>query len=185
MRRLIEKPSDMSNNLVVVGFYYLKQGQALMRAIETQLERNIQTKGEYFLADALQLLLNEGMRMRVQPVDVWLDCGKPETVLETNRYLLTHAHDNSQAMRSDKYVVIPPVYIDPSARIVNSVVGPYATLSAGCQVENSIIRDSIVDEGATIRDSMMAQSLIGKNARVAGRYRSFNVGDSSEVGFIE
>lgn len=181
--RLIEKPSDVSNNLVVVGFYYLKDAQALMAAIREQTERNIQTKGEYFLADALQLLLNRGMKMRVQPVDVWLDCGKPETVLETNRYLLAHGHDNSRSVAHEGYVVVPPVHIHPTARIVNSVIGPHATISAECQIENALIRDSIIDDGATIQDTMLAQSLVGQNARVWGRYRSFNVGDSSEVGF--
>lgn len=181
--RLIEKPSDMSNNLVVVGFYYLKEARDLIEAIREQIERNIQTKNEYFLADALQLLLNKGMKMRVQPVDVWLDCGKAETVLETNRYLLAHGHDNSQDTKRDGYVVIPPAHIHPSAHIVHSVIGPHATISAGCHVENAIIRDSIIDDGATIQDTVLAQSLIGQHARVTGRYRSFNVGDSSEVGF--
>lgn len=181
--RLIEKPSDATNNLAVVGFYYLKQAERLVQAIHEQLERKIQTKGEYFLADALQLLLEGGLRMRVQPVDVWLDCGKPETVLQTNQYLLEHGHGNVQDGRQDGYVVIPPVHIDPSARIVNSVIGPYATISADCHIENALIRDSIIDAESSIHDTMLSHSLIGRQARVAGRYRSFNVGDSSEVGF--
>ncbi len=181
--RLIEKPDDVRNNLVVVGFYYLKDSQAFMRAIEEQIAKSIRTKNEYFLADALQLLLDKGMKMRVQPVDVWEDCGKPETVLHTNRYLLDHGHDNSAQINADDYIIIPPVNIHPSAKITHSIIGPHATIAANCLVENSIIRDSIIDEGASIQDATLAQSLIGREARVTAKFRAFNVGDSSEVGF--
>ncbi len=183
--RLIEKPTDRKDNLVVVGFYYLKDSQAFMRAIEEQIARNIQTRNEYFLADALQLMLDKGMHMRVQPVEVWEDCGKPETVLHTNRYLLDHGRDNSAQARqwAEGSIIIPPVHIDPTARLVHSLVGPHVTLAAGCRVENSIIRDSIIDEDATIQNALLTDSLIGKEARLNGKFRKFNIGDSSEVGF--
>ncbi|MBI5054617.1 MAG: NTP transferase domain-containing protein [Chloroflexi bacterium] len=182
--KLIEKPEDKNNNLVVVGFYYLKDSQAFMRAIEEQMAKNIKTKNEYFLADALQLLLDKGMKMRVQPVDVWEDCGKPETVLHTNQYLLENGRDNSKLFEGNcDNIIIPPVHIDPSAHITRSVIGPNVTIAAGCKVEGSIIRDSIIDEGAMIQTGLLAHSLIGKDARVIGKYRTFNVGDSSEVGF--
>jgi glucose-1-phosphate thymidylyltransferase len=183
--RLIEKPTDRKDNLVVVGFYYLKDSQAFMHAIEEQIARNIQTKNEYFLADALQLMLDKGMQMRVQPVAVWEDCGKPETVLHTNRYLLDHGRDNSPQARqwAEGSIIIPPVHIDPTARLVHSLIGPHVTIAAGCRVENSIIRDSIIDEGATIQNALLTDSLIGKEARLNGKFRTFNIGDSSEVGF--
>jgi glucose-1-phosphate thymidylyltransferase len=119
----------------------------------------------------------------VQPVEVWEDCGKPETVLHTNQYLLDHGHDNSAKVQADGSIIIPPVHIDPSAQLVNSIVGPHVTIAAGCKVEHSVVRDSIIDEGASIQNALLAQSLIGKEARVSGKFRAFNVGDSSEVGF--
>jgi glucose-1-phosphate thymidylyltransferase len=181
--RLVEKPTDKRNNLVVVGFYYFKQAERLMAAIEEQIERDIRTQDEYFLADAVNLMLAHGARMRVQPVDVWLDCGKAETVLETNRYLLEHGHDNSAEVRAERSVIIPPVNVHPTAEIRGSIIGPHATIAARCQVENSIIRDSILDEGATVQDGLLSQSLIGRDARLSGRFRSFNIGEASEVGF--
>jgi glucose-1-phosphate thymidylyltransferase len=181
--RLVEKPADMRNNLVVVGFYYFNDSRLLIECIEEQIAKEIKTKNEYFLADAVNLMLQRGLRMRVQPVEVWQDCGKPETVLETNRYLLEHGHDNSADRTSAAYIVIPPVNIDPSARVSQSIIGPHATLAAGCVVENSIVRDSIIDEGAVIRHAQLTGSIIGRDARVAGKFRVFNVGDSSEVGF--
>jgi glucose-1-phosphate thymidylyltransferase len=181
--RLVEKPSDVRNNLVVVGFYYFKDSALLVDCIREQIENDIRTQNEYFLADAVNLMLKRGVKMRVQEVDVWQDCGKTETVLETNRYLLDHGHDNSARVQAQGFVVVPPVFIHPTARISRSVIGPHATIAAGCRVEDSIIRDSILDEGAVVHGALLAQSLIGRNAKVGGRYRAFNVGEASEVGF--
>ncbi len=180
--RLIEKPDDVKNNLVVVGFYYFKDGPLLMDCIREQLQRDIRTKDEYFLADAVNLMLARGTRMRVQKVDVWQDCGTTETVLETNRYLLDKGCTSVPPSGGD-YVVIPPVNIHPSAHIRRSVIGPYATVAANCVVEDSVIRDSILDEGAIAQGVSATQSLIGRNAKVNGRFRTFNVGEASEIGF--
>ena len=181
--RLVEKPQDVNNNLAVVGCYYFKQAERLMEAIGQQIRQDIRTQGEYFLADAVNLLLEQGVQMKVQEVEVWQDCGKTETVLETNRYLLDNGHDNSAEVETDGYVVVPPVNVHPSARIRNSIIGPHTTVAANCQVDNSIIRDSILDEGAIVVDGLLSSSLIGRSAKVAGRFRAFNVGEASEVGF--
>jgi glucose-1-phosphate thymidylyltransferase len=181
--RLIEKPADVKNNLVVVGCYYFQQGERLMAAIETQIKHDVRTQGEYFLADAVNLMLQDGLNMRVQEVEVWQDCGKTETVLETNRYLLDHGHDNSAQVRAEGFVVVPPVNIHPTALIRASILGPHATVAAHCRIENSIIRDSIVDEESVVQGALLAGSLIGRSAKVAGRFRAFNVGEASEVGF--
>jgi glucose-1-phosphate thymidylyltransferase len=182
--RLIEKPEDMDNNLAVVGFYYFKEAGDLLAAIEQQMESGTQLSGEYYLADAINVMLQDGLQMRVEPVDVWQDCGKPGPLLETNRYLLDHGRDNSQAAKArDGVVIVPPVYVDPSARIVESVIGPHVSIGPGCSIEHSLVRESIIDAESTIIDSVLADSLIGREARVTGRFRTLNVGDSSEVGF--
>jgi glucose-1-phosphate thymidylyltransferase len=184
VRRLVEKPSDIANNLAVVGFYYFRDSARLIAAIEQQMQRQVQIGGEFYLADAVNVLLGEGIKMRVQPVEVWQDCGKPESLLETNRYLLDHHRDNSaEAARRKGIVVVPPVYIDPTADIEASVVGPHVSIGPDCVIRRSLIRDSIVDAGSNIIDTALSASLIGRDARVVGRDRSLNVGDSSEIGF--
>ena len=95
VKRLIEKPQDVTNNLAVVGFYYFKDSQALVSAIDEQIRRDLQLKGEFYLADAINIMLEKGLKMHTQQVDVWLDAGTPEALLETNRYLLEHGKDNS------------------------------------------------------------------------------------------
>ncbi|NOZ28854.1 MAG: NTP transferase domain-containing protein [Chloroflexi bacterium] len=183
--RLVEKPATDEHRLAVIGVYYIKDSQWLMRAIDELMERDIQTKGEYYLADALQLMIDQGAYFIPKEVEVWEDCGKPETVLHTNRYLLSKLQDNGQKAHLVNTTVIPPVYIAPTATVENSIIGPYATIADHATVRNSLIRDSIIDEGAQICDTMLDQSLIGKNALVRGRYHRLNVGDSSQVDFSD
>jgi glucose-1-phosphate thymidylyltransferase len=179
--RLIEKPNDMSNNLAVIGVYYLRDSAWLMRAIEELIRRDIKTKGEYFLADALQLMIDQGAVMTAQQLEVWEDCGKPDTVLHTNRYLLDHGH--GQIVPTQNSIIIPPVYIASNATVVNSIVGPYVTIADEGVIKNSIVRDSIIDERAHIEDAMLQGSLIGRDARVAAGFERLNVGDSSQIDF--
>jgi glucose-1-phosphate thymidylyltransferase len=182
--RLIEKPDSMSDNLAIIGLYYVKEIQRLMAAIKSLLDQNIQTKGEFYLADALQLMIDDGAIIRPEPVSVWLDCGQPETVLETNRYLLKHNMDNSEDVASVNSIIIPPVHIHPTAKIKNSIIGPYVTIAAKCDIEGSIIRDSIVDEESYLKNAMLDQSLIGRKVDFIGRPRQLNLGDSAYVGFL-
>ncbi len=181
--RLIEKPETVENDLAVVGFYYMKDGPGFMKAIHRQIDENIMTKGEYYLADAIQLMLDDGMKLRAEQVEVWEDCGKPETVLQTNRFLLDNGSDNSADFPEGNYIINPPVYIHPSATIENSVVGPHVSVGADCVIKNAIIRDSIMDVGAMVEDGILGQSLIGQDAKVGGRFRQFNVGDKSVIGY--
>jgi glucose-1-phosphate thymidylyltransferase len=181
----VEKPTTMDNRLAVIGLYYFKNGRRLIDAIQKLMDNKMMTRGEYFLADAMQLMVQEGMKFRIEPVSVWLDCGRPDTVLETNRYLLQNSRDNSAEFSNRRdIIIVPPVNIHPSAQISQSVIGPYVTIAANCIISNSFLRDTIVDEGAVCRDTLMEQSLVGRNARVEGRFRMVNVGDSSAMGFV-
>jgi glucose-1-phosphate thymidylyltransferase len=182
--RLIEKPSSMKDNLAVIGLYYVKDIQRLMTTIKTLMDKNIQTKGEFYLADALQLMIDDEAVLKPEMVSVWLDCGKPETLLETNRHLLKHNMDNSSEVASINSIVIPPVHVHPTVKIKNSIIGPYVTIAAKCEIEDSIIRDSIVDEQTYIKDAMLQESLIGRNVDLIGRYRQLNLGDSAQISFL-
>lgn len=182
VKRLIEKPQEMENNLAVVGFYFFKEARDLLSAIDEQIARNTQLKGEFFLADAVNIMLERGMRMRTQEVDVWLDAGTRETLLETNRYLLEHGMDNSEDFPQCEGVVIyPPVFIHPTAQVHGSIIGPNVSLGAGCRIEHSIIRDSILEDEAQATDIILDSSLVGRRARLQRRAGVINAGDNTEV----
>ncbi|HML40495.1 MAG TPA: sugar phosphate nucleotidyltransferase [Bellilinea sp.] len=178
--RLVEKPKDVENNLAVVGFYYFKRSEDLLRAIETQMENHITLKNEFFLADAVNILLDQGAYMRTRRVDVWLDAGIPDAVLETNRHLLEHGYDNSaEAAGREGVKIIPPVYIHPSAKISSAVVGPYVSIARDCCLENVVINNSVLDEDTMITQMVLADSLIGRHVQVDGSAEHLNLGDNS------
>ena len=181
--RLIEKPQAMDNNLALVGFYYFKSGQDLIQAIEEQINQKVQLKGEFFLADAINILLEgDSCAMRIQKVNIWLDAGTFEAVLGTNRYLLDHGHDNSEkAGQRIGVKIIPPVYIHPEAEVESSVIGPHATIEAGCRILGSNIQNTIVEKNSQIEDAILAGSMIGQNSRLKGGSYSITVGDNTDL----
>jgi glucose-1-phosphate thymidylyltransferase len=180
--QLIEKPAEMDNNLAVVGFYFFKQAEDLLKAIDEQMARDLKLKGEFFLADAINIMLENKLKMRTQKVDVWLDAGTPEAILETNRYLLEHGLDNSAKIENCNGVVInPPVFIHPSAQVSGSIIGPHVSLGAGCTVENSIIRDSILEDEAQASGVILEASLVGRRAQLRRRAGTINAGDNTVV----
>ena len=148
------------------------------------MERKTQLKGEFYLVDAINIMLEQGLRMRTEPIEEWHDCGKPDTLLETNRYLLENGRDNStEASQREGFIVVPPVFVDPTAEIERSVIGPHVSIGPSCVIKNSMLKNSIVDANSEIIDSSLSESLIGRESRVTGRHRTLNVGDSSEIGF--
>jgi glucose-1-phosphate thymidylyltransferase len=182
VRGLIEKPNDMKNNLAVVGIYYFKRGEDLMAAIDEQMQKGVLTKNEFFLADAIDILLKKGLRMRTQVVEEWLDAGLPETVLETNRKLLEKGRDNSAAHGQHSGVTLrPPVYIHPEASVENSTLGPYVSVGRGSKISNSTIEDAVIERDVVIEDSTLKNSLVGERSKVRGVRGSVNVGDDSNV----
>jgi glucose-1-phosphate thymidylyltransferase len=178
--RMIEKPSDIKNNLAAIGLYYFKSGEALIAAIEEQMRRGMMLKNEYFLADAINILIETGARLRTQEIEVWLDAGTPDSVLETNRYLLEHGQDNcAQACQRPGIAIIPPVYIHDSAQIEASVIGPNVSIGPDCQIKQAIIRNSILEEGTTIEQMILENSLLGRMVQLRGQSIHLNLGDQS------
>lgn len=182
VKRIIEKPKGMENNLVVVGCYYFKSAEKLLAAIEEQMKRELVLKGEFFLTDAVTLMIEDQAKVRTQKADNWLDTGTIEATLETNTHMLDHGHDNSrEATERTGIKVIPPVFIHPSANVEASVIGPHVSIGPDCKVHSCVIRNTILDEGAEVTDSVLDGSFIGREAKVEGRPTRVNMGDNSDV----
>lgn len=179
IQRLVEKPSEPVSHLAVIGVYYFKDAASLYDAIDELIAKDIKTGGEYYLADAIQILIDRGARIEAWPVEVWEDCGKLETLLQTNRFLLTKTGGNCTQLPGS--IVCPPIFVAPSARVEGSIVGPYVTIADNAVVRSAIVKDSIINEGALIEETMLSNSVIGSNAVVRGNFTRLNVGDASEI----
>ncbi len=177
---IIEKPDSFENDLAVVGYYYFTSGEALMAAIDRQLNDKLITKGEYYIADAIKLMMEKGLKLQAKAVDVWLDAGLPETVLSTNRFLLENSAGFENVPQvGDDVEIVPPVYVHPDAKITASVIGPYASIAAGCKVSDSKIENSVIEENTTIQASQLQESLIGARVQINGAHGSLIIGDDS------
>ncbi len=180
IEKLIEKPREPVSNLALVGLYYITNKNLFTECLEKLVNEDIRTKGELQLTDALQLLIDAGEKVTAYPIEGWYDCGKPETLLATNSFLLSRGGSYTS---TDSAIIIPPVYIPDSAKISNSVIGPYATIGENVEIKDSILRNSIIGDDAKIHCSLLTDSLIGRNSEIIGSFKQLNSGDSTEIKF--
>jgi glucose-1-phosphate thymidylyltransferase len=177
---MVEKPEHPKTNLAIVGIYSFRNSSALYNSLERLVDSGHTTKGEIQFTDALAAMVKDGHKIKPVSIDGWYDCGKPETLLETNRHILDKKKFSPKAKNS---LIIPPVYISPTAKVEGSIVGPYVSLGDGVRVESSIISDAIVNENASIQNMNLTGSLVGPSATVVGRKDQLNVGENSEIRF--
>ena len=177
--RLVEKPQEPISNLAVIGIYYVRHMPDLYVAIEEQMRRGLSLKNEYFIADAIQLMIDAGARVIPLPVSEWEDCGNAETLLSTNRFLLQR--QNRDVCARNGSVIVAPSFVADDAVIDHSVVGPFASIGSCVTVRDSIVRDCIIEEHAQISEALVDGSIVGRRARITGLARGLNVGDDSVV----
>ncbi len=176
--RLVEKPQSPPSDLAVVGVYFFADSRVLFAALEQLIAAGEQTKGEFQLTDALQQLVRSGTRLVARRVEHWLDCGTPEALLATNRYLLART---SRYQPRAGALLVPPLYVHESARLENCIVGPNVSVGAGAVVRDAIVRDSIVNHGALVESALLEGSILGENSVVRGSLRRLNLGGFSEL----
>lgn len=175
---LEEKPEHPKSNLAVVGVYYLTNSPVLFRALEAVEREGKRTKGEIQLTDGLMRMVEWGEVLAPFPVEAWYDCGKIETLLQTNRELLDRF---AQPVSRPGVLLLPPVAVDESADVLHSVIGPHASIGPGARVRRAVVQNSIINQGAVVESILLDRSVVGENASVRGAAQRINIGDSSEV----
>jgi glucose-1-phosphate thymidylyltransferase len=177
--KLIEKPSEPVSFEATVGIYYFKKINDLYDAIDEQMRLDIKTKGEYFIADAIQIMIDRGARFRTSNIDVFEDCGNADALLHTNEYLL-RLNPPSPAQRPAS-VIIPPSFVDSTAVIEHAVVGPNVSIGANAVIRDSVVRDAVVEPGSQLVGVVIEHAVIGRNATITGKPKEFNLADNSKV----
>ena len=177
---MIEKPENPVSNLATIGMYYFKENAGLYSAIDRVLAAPPRLQGEYFLADAIKMMIEDGKLLRPYIATEWEDTGTPEATLHAHRWLLERT--GGHAAPRDGVTIIPPVFIADDAVVSQSVVGPYVTVESGCRVERSVLSDTILDRGVSVSNQILERTLLGERAALVGTPLSANLGDDTTLG---
>ena len=184
IKKVTEKPRIPHSNLALVGLYKINEVTELLRGLEYNIKNDIRTNNEFQLADGLQRMIENGVKMTTTPINNWFDCGKKEILLETNRSLLEkHNTFDVDLPVYDNTIIIHPVSIGDNCDITDSIIGPHVTIASNTKIEASIIRDSIIGSYSVLREIILNHSVIGSDTSIRGIRRSLNIGDNTEIDF--
>lgn len=181
IKNLTEKPNIPKSNLALVGIYYIKESEELMKALTHNIDNNLRTQNEIHLTDGLMQMVRNGVKIQTYPVDNWFDCGGKRKLLETNSILLKRKTIPSLSFPNT--IIIEPVSIAENAKINNSIIGPNVSVGENTTVNYSVIRNSIVGSFSEIQNAMIHDSVIGSDSTLKGLSQSLNLGDSTEIDF--
>ncbi len=183
--RMVEKPLIPKSNMAMVGIYYIKETAAMFAALDRHLHNTADENGEYHLTNALQHMIEDGIKFHGFRVTNWFDCGKKETLLSTNATLLKQMEEEhperQKSLDFDTTVIIHPVNIAEGCSIRHCIIGPNVTIGEYTKVESSIIKDSIIGSYAELQQVVLNSSIIGNDAFVRGLSQSLNIGDNTEI----
>jgi glucose-1-phosphate thymidylyltransferase len=180
MTKIVEKPSTPVSKRANIGLYYIKNWKLLYEGIDHVLTQP-KNKGEYYLTDAFQYMIEKGAKIKVVDVEGWYDAGEQGTLLETNRTMLERGRAKAPSSIPAGVKIVEPVYIEDDVKLSASTIGPNVSIGAGSTVEKSELRDTIVGTGATVSNSKLALSMVGDAAVVDGVTGRLNVSDHSVV----
>lgn len=180
MKQIIEKPTEPISKLANIGLYYIRDWKLLFEGIHHVMNSEPGPSGEFYLTDAFQYMVDHGARLKVAPVEGWYDAGKPETLLQTNRHVLSTTRGKTPAAK-DGVRIHEPVHVADGVTLDNAEIGPNVTLAAGVRVSGSTLRDCVVGEKSVVDNCRLHNSLIGADVTVRGLTGQVDLGDHSVV----
>lgn len=182
VKKLIEKPRIPKSNQGLVGIYKISKAAKLFEAIEQMMAEHHRTNDEYHLTDALMRMLKGGEPITIAEVDSWHDCGKKETLLEANSILLNRPDFQTSEYNDDEEtIIIQPVKIGKNCVIRHSIIGPDVVVGDNTNIENSIIKNSIIGSYSELANVILDQSIMGNDTFLKGVSQSLNIGDNTEI----
>ncbi len=179
----VEKPEEFVSDEAIIGIYYFKDGDFLKSELQYLLDNDIKDKGEYQLTNGLENMKAKGSKFTSGTVNEWMDCGNKNVTIETNGKILGFIADEEDLVSSEAQIenskIIPPCYIAPGAKISNSTIGPRVSVGANTVVDNSTLRDVLIQEDSEVRNAKLSNSMIGNKAKFDGNFREISIGDYS------
>lgn len=181
--KVVEKPSIPKSNMALVGIYKVKETNFMFSCLQKVIEKDRKSSGhEYSLTDALECMIQSGAQFKSFKVQNWFDCGKKETILESNATLLKKFGGKvEEAEKFENTIIIPPVSIGEGCDIKNSVIGPNVSIGDNTILNYTIVKESIIGSYSKLYDVVLDDSLIGSDTGIKGETRSLNIGDNADI----
>ena len=181
---LVEKPKEFVTDLAVIGIYYFKDIAVLKNELQLVLDNNIIHGGEYQINDGIKQMMAKGMKFVPGKVSEWMDCGNKNVTVDTNSRMLGFLHNDGEHLidydvKSENSMIIPPCYIGKDVILINSTVGPNVSLGDGSHVQNSTIKNSLIQTHSHIKNANLDNAMIGNHASFDGNFTNISIGDYS------
>ena len=181
---LVEKPKEFVSDLAVIGIYYFKDITVLKNELQIVLDNNIIHGGEYQINDGIKQMMAKGMKFVPGKVSEWMDCGNKNVTVDTNCRMLGFLHNDGAHLvdfdvKLENSTIIPPCYIGKDVILINATVGPNVSLGDGCHIQNSTIKNSLVQTHSHIKNANLDNAMIGNHASFDGDFTNISIGDYS------
>ncbi len=182
----VEKPKDFVSDLAIIGIYYFKDGGKVRQEIKHLIDNDIKENGEYQLTNVLESLKQQGSKFIPGTVDAWMDCGKKDPTVDTNKQVLgfeEKAGNNLVAANVvlDNSEIIQPCFVGENVVLKNTKIGPFVSIGENSTVENSTIVNSLIQSNVVINNAKLDNAMIGDHAKYNGDYTSVSIGDYTEL----
>ena len=178
---VVEKPQIPKSNMALVGVYKIKESDQMFQCLEDNIRQGLRSHGEYSLTDALDCMIKMGAKFKSFKVENWFDCGRKETLLESNATLLKKFAIKTDAEQFENTVIVQPVSIAAGCTIKNSIIGPNVSIGENTTIDYSIVKDSIIGSFSNLFDIVLDDSVIGSDTHLRGETRSLNIGDNTSI----
>lgn len=183
---LVEKPEEYVSNQAVIGIYYFKDVAQLKNELQYVLDNNIINGGEYQINDGIKRMMAQGKIFKTGTVDEWMDCGNKEVTVETNQRMLGFLAEANEKLVSENITnenskIIAPCFIAAGVVLKNSTVGPFASIGKGTKIEDSTVKNSIIQTNSTIKNANLDNAMIGNHAIFDGKFTNVSIGDYSQL----
>lgn len=186
IKDFIEKPKEFVSDLAIIGIYYFKSGEKLLDEIQYLIDNDLKENDEYQLTNVLESLKQQGAKFIPGKVSTWMDCGKKDPTVETNKIILGFEQQAGNNLVSKDVVlenseIIQPCFIGKNVVLKNTKVGPYVSIGENSIVENSTIVNSLIQTNVSISNANLDNAMIGNHAKYNGNYTSVSIGDYTEL----
>jgi glucose-1-phosphate thymidylyltransferase len=150
------------------------------------VDHDLRENNEYQLTNILETLKKDGAKFIPGTVNTWMDCGKKDPTVDTNKQVLDFEHKAGNNLVSEDVVlenseIIQPCYVGKNVILRNTKIGPYVSIGENSVVENTTITNSLIQTNEVSSNAKLDNAMIGNHAKYNGNFTSVSIGDYTEL----